>query len=412
MGARRQTLAHKQRMPTSQGGTDKYAFCAPYDGHFVDNKQSHGRPLVRSSSQSENTAHVSCEEFALDVSNSNNLCDHVNQADNALTEMIESLTGVIAKFENLVNGMSCSNDPKSKQNSTDLPHVFVSSSQNEDNVENFSSKVSPQNVDERVDPINPVVCKDEVHLIDQNCPVQNSVCYNQGKEMDSSAVLHDVVVEVDPQVFEVASVEESDVVFEDAQVDVCDVLDHDDVKITEFVVNDSVVAGSHSTKNVTPEVSPIAANKEAMRETNHGDIVSSGQTQFLNGINSPFHTKDSTISVNIARLNFRALIDTGAAVTAVSARAWQRCSSNISLNLGPPNHDSITTVDGCLLKVIGRVMLPFAIDSKIFPFEAHVIQDLTSDVILGRNFFEKFCAKIDFDEGMIRFKHGGRPIAF
>jgi len=213
-------------------------------------------------------------------------------------------------------------------------------------------------------------------------------------------------------VFEVANVEESDVVFEDAQVDVCDVLDHDDVKITEFVVNDSVVAGSHSTKNVTPEVSPIAVNKEAIRETNHGDIVSSGQTQFLNGINSPFHTKDSTISVNIAHLNFRALIDTGAAVTAVSARVWQRCSSNISLNLGPPNHDSITTVDGCFLKVIGRVMLPFAIDSKIFSFEVHVIQDLTSDVILGRNFFEKFCVRIDFDEGIIRFKHGEDPLPF
>ena len=239
MGARRQTLAHKQRMPTSQGGTDKYAFCAPYDGHFVDNKQSPCRPVIRSSSQSENTTHVSREEFARDVSNSNNLCDHVNQTENALTKMIESLTGVITKFENLVNGMSCSNDPESKQSSTDLPHVFVSSSQSEDNVENLSNKVSPQNVDERVDPINPVVCKDEVHLIDQNCPVQNSACYNQGKEIDSSVVLHNVVAEVDPQVFEVANVEESDVVFEDAQVDLCDVLDHDDVKITELLVNDS-----------------------------------------------------------------------------------------------------------------------------------------------------------------------------
>ena len=55
MGTRRQTLAHKQRMPTSQAGTDKYAFCALYDGHFVDNKQSHCRPVVRSSSQSELT---------------------------------------------------------------------------------------------------------------------------------------------------------------------------------------------------------------------------------------------------------------------------------------------------------------------------------------------------------------------
>ena len=118
-----------------------------------------------------------------------------------------------------------------------MPHVFVSSSQNEDHVKKLSSKDSPQNVDERVDPINPVICKDEVHLVNQN-----SVCYNQGKEIDSSVVLHNVVAEVDPQVFEVTNVEESDVVFEDAQVDVCDVLDHDDVKITEFVVNDSVVA--------------------------------------------------------------------------------------------------------------------------------------------------------------------------
>ena len=119
--------------------------------------------------------------------------------------------------------------------------------------------------------------------------------YSQGKEIES-VVLHNVVVEVDPQVFEVANVEESNVVFEDAQVDVYDLLDRDDLKITEFVVNDSVVASSHFTKSVTGEVSPIAANKEAIRETNHGDtdplsgrVVSREQTQFLNGINFPFH---------------------------------------------------------------------------------------------------------------------------
>jgi len=130
MGAHRQNLGHKQRMPTSQGGTDKYAFYAAYDGHFFDNKQSHCRPVVRL-----NTAHVSREEFAHDVSNSNDLCDLANQVENALTKMMESLTGVIAKLETLVNGMSCRNDAKSKQIGTDLPHVFVPSSQNEDHVE-------------------------------------------------------------------------------------------------------------------------------------------------------------------------------------------------------------------------------------------------------------------------------------
>ena len=99
-----------------------------------------------------------------------------------------------------------------------------------------------------------------MHLINQNSPFQNSVCYNQGKEIDSSVVLHNLVVKVDPQVFEVANLEESDVVFKDAQVDVCDVLDHDDVKSTEFVGNDPLVAGSHVTINMTPEVAPIADN--------------------------------------------------------------------------------------------------------------------------------------------------------
>ena len=201
MGARRQTLAHKQCMPTSQGGTDKYAFSSPYDGHFVDDKQSHRRPVVRYS-HSENTARVNREEFTSDVSVSNCLCDHVNQAENALTKAIKSLTGVIAKFKSLVNAMSCSNDAKSKQIGTDLPHVFISSSQNEDHVEKHSSKDIPQNIDvtsnERVDPVDPVVivCEDEVHLIDQNSPVRNSLCYNQGKEIDSSVALHDVVLKV------------------------------------------------------------------------------------------------------------------------------------------------------------------------------------------------------------------------
>jgi len=75
-----------------------------------------------------------------------------------------------------------------------------------------------------------------VHLIVQSSPVRNSVCHNhQGKEMDSSVALRNVVVEVDPQVFEVANLEESDVVFEDAQVDACYGLNHDDVGVTEFV---------------------------------------------------------------------------------------------------------------------------------------------------------------------------------
>ena len=71
-------------------------------------------------------------------------------------------------------------------------------------------------------------------------------------------------------------------------------------------------------------------------EANHSDIG--------DGINSPFHAKDSTISVNLAHLNLQALLDTGAAVTAESARVWQNC-----VNLDPPNHVSLIR-DGPLEK--------------------------------------------------------------
>ena len=219
-------------------------------------------------------------------------------------------TGVIAKFESLVKDMSCSDDAKSKQIGTDLAHVFVSSSQNEDHVEKRSSKDTPQNIEvtsnERVDPVDPavIVCEDEMHLISQNGPVRNNVCCDQETEEDSSLALHDVVVEVNPQVFEVANLEESDGVLGDAQVDVCDVLDHDDVKITESVVNDSIVASSHLTKNVASGVPPIAAHQEVIGEANDsnidshsGRIVSSKQTQSLDGINYPFQAKDSSFSL-------------------------------------------------------------------------------------------------------------------
>ena len=45
--------------------------------------------------------------------------------------MIQSLTWVKTKFESLVSDMSRGNIARRKQTSTDLPHVFVSSSQNE-----------------------------------------------------------------------------------------------------------------------------------------------------------------------------------------------------------------------------------------------------------------------------------------
>ena len=99
-------------------------FSVPYTGHFVDDKQSHCRPVVRYS-QSENTARINREEFTRDTSVSTDSCNLGNQSENALTKAIHSLTGVIATFQNLVSDMRYGDNAWCKQIGTGLPHVFV-----------------------------------------------------------------------------------------------------------------------------------------------------------------------------------------------------------------------------------------------------------------------------------------------
>ena len=62
---------------------------------------------------------------------------------------------------------------------------------------------------------------------------------------------------------------------------------------------------------------------------------------------------------------------------------------------------SVTTVSGSPLNVLGKVWLNFVIKSDVFPFEAYVIKDLTHDVVLGRDFLQKYCSRIDFIENVI-----------
>ena len=57
-------------------------------------------------------------------------------------------------------------------------------------------------------------------------------------------------------------------------------------------------------------------------------------------------------------------------------------------------------MSGLSLVTLGKSLFPFVIDSKVFPFEAHVIQDLTFDVIIGRDVLQKFSSRI---EGVVQF---------
>ena len=91
------------------------------------------------------------------------------------------------------------------------------------------------------------------------------------------------------------------------------------------------------------------------------------------------------------------LIDTGASISAVKAQVWR--------DLPPPTkhppqssiHKTIRTVNGQPIPVLGEVELPFQIQSEQYPFTVLILHEMPYDAILGRDFLERYRAKIDLE---------------
>ena len=81
-------------------------------------------------------------------------------------------------------------------------------------------------------------------------------------------------------------------------------------------------------------------------------------------------------------------------------------------NLSSSNVGVVTSVDGFPLKFLGKALMKFDVQSEVFPCEAHVIEGLTYDVILGRDFLQKYSSKIDFDKDVIEFSSEVNPLPF
>ena len=126
----------------------------------------------------------------------------------------------------------------------------------------------------------------------------------------------------------------------------------------------------------------------------------------------PFGRDNFNVSVTIKGNSYRALLDTRAAVTAISSQVWDKYLSHKNCCLDSSSTSCVTTVSGSPLSVLGKVWLNFVIKSDVFPFEAYVIKDLTHDVVLGRGFLQKYCSIIDFMENIIEFSHSEDPLPF
>ena len=132
----------------------------------------------------------------------------------------------------------------------------------------------------------------------------------------------------------------------------------------------------------------------------------------VDGICVPFVAENSTLPISVVGHNFSCLIDSGAAVTAVSAKVRRECLSHTYPSLDKCSSECVTSVNGCQLTTIGKLLVEFVIDFHAFPFEGHVFEDLTCDVTLGRDFLQKFCLTVDFENGTLSFSPESDPLPF
>lgn len=243
------------------------------------------------------------------------------------------------------------------------------------------------------------------------------------------------------QVFKVSAVEEA------IETDIVDILDDEDVVVSETVlVNDILL--KEGKNPVTPSVF-LSSSEDNVKQTAVGDrekpsnfsnvlqlqspevvtntcfpkVCFDNKTLNLRDSNAasevtidticfPFVANSSSISISIEGHTFRCLVDTGAAITAVSAYVWNEYLHSVCPNLVHPDLENVTSVNGEPLSVLGKAMIKFTIESEVFPFQSHVISGLTYDVILGRDFLSRYSSKIDFEKGIIRLISSVDPLPF
>ena len=250
-----------------------------------------------------------------------------------------------------------------------------------------------------------------------------------------------------PQNFESVVVKENSLVFGEVDVNVNNTMDFQDVVVSEVIPSDvklneitdsrvplsnnntsksdsieNSVQGSVSSSvpsvlndfrnEATAEIECNAALYANSCKKPISACVNNGVEEPYSSISLPFVAGSSTLPVSIEGHNFYCLIDSGAAVTAVSAKVWRKYLCHAYPRLDGPDSESVTTVNGSCLTILGKSPMKFVIDSHEFPFEAHVIENLSYDVILGRDLLKEFCFMVDFENGSVNFPSEPDPLPF
>jgi len=100
-------------------------------------------------------------------------------------------------------------------------------------------------------------------------------------------------------------------------------------------------------------------------------------------------------------------VDTGACVSAINEQFFTKIYGQFPPNMSEGSLSAVQTVSGEKVPVLGKITIPLQLQAREYTCEFHVMQNLTYDAILGRDFLQKNGALIDLVDGTLSFKGTG-----
>ena len=118
---------------------------------------------------------------------------------------------------------------------------------------------------------------------------------------------------------------------------------------------------------------------------------------------------DLTVEGKIAGQTVQLLVDTGACVSAIDEQLFTKIYGQSLPKMTDGSLSSVQTVNGEEVSVLGKISVPLQLHGREYFCKFHVMQNLTYDAILGRDFLQNNGAQIDLVDSTLSFKAAGRP---
>lgn len=137
-------------------------------------------------------------------------------------------------------------------------------------------------------------------------------------------------------------------------------------KLTGITASDDVIDGCLSRRTDTGPTRTCSSERSTAGYS--PDFNAESNTEPIESISFQFSSGSSLLTVNIEGYDFHCLLDSGAAVTAISASVWQNYLRRAYGNLINSVSEEVTSVDGRRLVTLGKVFGEICYRLWSFPF--------------------------------------------